>query len=89
VKVSTLPIYTSDRYPFRAVHSYVRRVHDSFGPERMLWGGDLSRLPCPYRQAITMFTEEMRWLSAEDKSWIMGRAACEWLRWPIAESIAA
>jgi hypothetical protein len=28
-----------------------------------------------------MFTEEMPWLTAEDKEWIMGRGVCEWLRW--------
>jgi hypothetical protein len=28
-----------------------------------------------------MFTDEMPWLSGEDKKWIMGRALCEWLGW--------
>ncbi len=28
-----------------------------------------------------MFTEEMPWLSDEDKAWIMGRGICEWLEW--------
>jgi hypothetical protein len=28
-----------------------------------------------------MFTEEIPWLSAEDKEWIMGRGICEWLDW--------
>ena len=47
----------------------------------MFWGTDLSRLPCPYRQGITMFTEEIPWLTAEDKEWIMGRGVCEWVGW--------
>ncbi len=33
-----------------------------------------------------MFTEEMPWLSAEDKTWIMGRGLCEWLGWPLLPS---
>ncbi|RPI41164.1 MAG: hypothetical protein EHM59_20760, partial [Betaproteobacteria bacterium] len=37
VKVSALPAYTNDTYPFRRVHPYVRRVYDSFGPRRMFW----------------------------------------------------
>ena len=81
VKVSALPTYTSDRYPYRALHPYLRRVYDSFGPKRMFWGTDFARLPCTYKQSITMFTEEIPWLSADDKEWIMGRGLCEWLRW--------
>ena len=45
-------------------------------------GADLSHLPCPYRQAVTRFTEELDYLSATDREWIMGRAIAEWLNWP-------
>jgi hypothetical protein len=30
-----------------------------------------------------MFTEEMPWLSADDKAWIMGRGLCAWLGWDL------
>ena len=83
VKVSALPSYTSDIYPYRSLHPYLRKVYDAFGPKRMFWGTDLARLPCDYRQAIAMFTEEIPWLTAEDKGWIMGRALCEWLGWKL------
>ena len=81
VKASALPCYTSDTYPFRRLHPYIRRVYDAFGPPRMFWGSDLSPLPCSYRQCITLFTEELPWLSAQDLEWIMGRGLCEWLEW--------
>jgi predicted TIM-barrel fold metal-dependent hydrolase len=83
VKVSALPCYTNEAYPFRSVHPYVRRVQDAFGPKRMFWGSDMSRLPptATYRQSVTMFTEEMPWLSAGDLEWIMGRGLNEWLEW--------
>jgi predicted TIM-barrel fold metal-dependent hydrolase len=81
VKASALPCFTNDVYPYRRLHPYIRRVYDAFGPKRVFWGTDLSRLPCTYRQAITMFTEEIPWLTAEDKAWIMGRGVCEWLGW--------
>jgi L-fuconolactonase len=83
VKASAMPYYTADSYPYRRLHPYLRRVYDAFGPRRVFWGTDLSRLPCTYRQAVTMFTEEIPWLSAEDKAWIMGRGLCEWLGWKI------
>ena len=81
VKASALPCYTKDSYPYRRLHPYLRRVYDAFGPQRMFWGTDYSRLPCSYRQAVTMFTEEIPWLTAEDKEWVMGRGLCEWLGW--------
>lgn len=81
VKASCLPHYTTDAYPFCWLHPYIRRVYDAFGPKRMFWGSDLSRLPCTYRQGVTLFTEEIPWLTANDKEWIMGRGVCEWLGW--------
>jgi hypothetical protein len=30
-----------------------------------------------------MFTEELPWLSSEDKAWIMGRGLCAWLDWNV------
>jgi L-fuconolactonase len=82
-KASCLPFFTSDTYPYRRLHPYIRRVYDAFGPKRMFWGTDLSRLPCTYRQGITLFTEEIPWLTADDKEWIMGRGVCEWLGWKL------
>ena len=83
VKVSALPTYTSDAYPYRALHPYLKRVHAAFGAQRMFWGTDLARLPCTYRQAVTMFTEEMPFFSRGDLEWIMGRGLCEWLGWTL------
>ena len=81
-KVTALPCYSGDKtYPYRSLHPYVRRVYDAFGPKRTFWGTDLSRLPCSYREGVTMFTEELPWLTAEDKEWVMGRGIREWLGW--------
>lgn len=82
-KVSALPCYSTDRYPYRSLHPFIRRAYDAFGPRRLFWGSDLTRSPIPYRQHVTMFTEEIAWLSDEDKAWIMGRGVCEWLGWPL------
>jgi L-fuconolactonase len=82
-KATIMPFYTADAYPYKSLHPYIRRVYDAFGPKRLFWGTDLSRLPCTYRQGVTMFTEEIPWLTAEDKEWIMGRGVCEWLGWKI------
>ena len=82
-KASALPCYSTDEYPYRSLHGYIRRAYDAFGPKRLFWGTDLSRSPIPYRQHVTMFTEELPWLTSEDKEWIMGRGVCEWIGWKV------
>ncbi|MDH3444154.1 MAG: amidohydrolase [Deltaproteobacteria bacterium] len=86
VKVSALPCYIDEPYPFKTVHPLVRRVVDAFGPQRCFWGTDLSHLPCPYKQVVTLFTEEMKSLSSAELEWIMGRGIAEWLNWPLPKS---
>ena len=67
----------------RSLHPYLRAVYDAFGARRVFWGTDLTRLPCSYRQALTLFSEELPWLSAADKEWTMGRGVCAWLGWEV------
>jgi len=83
VKVSALPCFSSEPYPFRNLNEPVRRVIEAFGPRRCFWGSDLSRMleRCSYRQGVTHFTEELDFLSADDLDWIMGRGLLECLRW--------
>lgn len=80
-KVSCYPFFTTDPYPFKKLHFRIRQVYDAFGPRRMFWGTDLSRLPCTYRQGVTLFTEELPWLKGQDLEYVMGRGVCEWLGW--------
>jgi predicted TIM-barrel fold metal-dependent hydrolase len=82
-KASALPCFSSEPYPYRNIHGYIRQVFDAFGPRRMFWGTDLTRLPCSYRQAVTLFTEELPWLAGTDLAWVMGRGVCEWLGWAL------
>jgi L-fuconolactonase len=82
-KASALPRYSSEPYPYPKLHPYLRRVFDAFGPKRMFWGTDLTGIPCSYRHAVTLFTDELPWLKGEDLEWVMGRGICEWLGWPL------
>ena len=83
-KASALPRYSDDVYPYRSLHRYIRQAYDAFGPKRLFWGSDISRSPISYRQHVTMWMEEIPWLTTEDKEWIMGRGVCEWLGWPLS-----
>jgi len=83
VKVSALPCFSSEPYPFRNLNGTLRRVIEAFGPRRSFWGTDLSRMleHCSYRQGVTHFTQGLDFLSADDLDWIMGRGLRECLRW--------
>jgi len=81
VKATGAPGYSSEAYPFRSMHPYLRRIYDAFGPNRVFWGTDISKMPCSWRQCVTMFTEELPWLNEPDKSLIMGGALCAWWGW--------
>jgi L-fuconolactonase len=82
VKVGGFPAYsTIDAYPYPSLHGHLRRVYDAFGPQRMFWASDLSRMPCTYREVVTLFTDGVPWLSEADKRLIMGESVCRWLDW--------
>jgi predicted TIM-barrel fold metal-dependent hydrolase len=86
VKMSSLPHKSSQPYPFRDLTDHIKRVFDAFGPRRCFWGTDITagidRFPkLTYQQRITHFTEELPFLSEEDKDWIMGRAVMRRLGW--------
>jgi len=83
LKATGAPSYSSQPYPYRDIHGHIRKLYDAYGPERMFWGTDITRMPCPWKQCVTMFTEEMPWLPAKDTELIMGRAVCNWLGWKI------
>jgi len=89
VKATGLPGAAADPYPFRSLHDPLRQVYDAFGPERMFWGTDITRMTCSWRQCVTLFTEELPFLSAHDKELIMGRAFCDWIGWILPSARAA
>jgi len=81
VKATGAPSYSSQPYPYRNIHDHLRRIYDAFGPARLFWGTDITRMPCSWRQCVTLFTEELPWLRGRDQELVMGRAVCEWLGW--------
>ena len=86
VKASGVPSLSAEAYPFRDVHPCMRALFDAFGPTRMFWGTDLTRMPCSYRECINLFTRELSWLKGGDLEGVMGRGVCEWLGWPLPPS---
>src|SRR2546425_12983889 len=81
VKMSGAPSYSSQPYPYKNIHGYLRQIFEAFGPDRSFWGTDIPRMPCSYRQCVTMFTEELPWLKGRDLERVMGGAVIDWLGW--------
>ena len=81
VKATAGPLYATDAYPFKSLTPYYRQIFDAFGPRRLFWGTDITRMPCPWRQCIDHVDGAMPWLSPADRELVMGRAVCDWLGW--------
>ena len=81
VKATALPSYTSESYPFTSLHDRIRRVLESFGPHRVFWGSDLSRLPGSYDDCVRLFTEALDFLNTEDLDRVMGGGLRAWIGW--------
>ena len=83
IKMSASPALSLESYPFRDVTPHIRRLFDAYGPRRCYWGTDMTNsfAKATYRQRITHFTEELDFLSEDDKDWIMGRAILARLKW--------
>ena len=83
VKLSASPGISRQNYPFRDVADHIKRLFDAYGPQRSYWGTDLtnSYAKASYRQRISHFTEELSFLSEEDKDWVMGKAIVQRLKW--------
>lgn len=82
VKAGGLPTYsTIDAFPHPSLHGYFRQVFEAFGPERIFWASDITRMSCSYRDVVTFITEGIPWLTSADKRLIMGEAVCKWLNW--------
>jgi predicted TIM-barrel fold metal-dependent hydrolase len=80
VKASALPCATSEPFPFPAAQRCVRLLVGAFGPERVFWGSDLTRLPCPYPEAVC-YLAEPGGLTADELPLVMGRGLEAFLGW--------
>jgi len=83
-KASAIPMYSREPFPFEDMHPHVCRAIEAFGPERVFWGSDLTRMrTCSYRQAVEVFTEHLSCLGPPERELVMGKALCDWIGWPL------
>jgi L-fuconolactonase len=82
IKASSLPCYTDSSYPFTSLEPYLRRIFEAFGADRIMWGSDLTRLPCSYLECLDHMRLELPFLTEDDRAQVLGGTAAALLRWP-------
>jgi predicted TIM-barrel fold metal-dependent hydrolase len=80
VKLTGGPFYADDAYPFRGLHRHYRAMYEAFGPRRLFWGTDITKMPCSWRQCVTHF-QDIDWIPEAHKKLIMGEAILDWIGW--------
>jgi predicted TIM-barrel fold metal-dependent hydrolase len=83
VKLSAVPGFSSESYPFKDMTPHLKRLIEAYGPQRCFWGTDLThqRGQYAYREYVTQFYEELSFLSADDMRLIMGAGILKFLDW--------
>ncbi|MBK9166804.1 MAG: amidohydrolase [Bryobacterales bacterium] len=84
VKLSHSWSLSKQEYPWRDTHDQIKRLYDSFGPQRLMWGTDwpVSERHATYGQTLSLIQDELKFLNEEDKSWILSRTVER--VWPFA-----
>jgi L-fuconolactonase len=72
---------SSQVYPWRDTHEAVKRVYQTYGAQRIMWGSDWppSLKWTTYTRTLS-YVREMDFFSKEDLAWILGKTALR--HWP-------
>ena len=75
VKISHTWSISKQPYPWLDAQEYVKRLHAAFGPRRLMWATDwpIVENVSTYERALRVVRDEMKFLNAEDKNWIMNK----------------
>ena len=84
VKVTSLPCFSTEAYPFPSTYAPMKRMLQAFGAQRLSWGSDFTRLTSTYAENLQLFTEAFDFIEKDDLEWIMGKSIARTLRWPVA-----
>ena len=75
VKISHTWSLSRRPYPWLDAQEHVRRVYDAFGPRRLMWSTDwpVCLANTTYDRTLAVVRDDMPFLNAEDKSWMLSR----------------
>ncbi len=75
VKISHTWSLSKQSYPWTDSQALVKRLYDTFGPHRLMWATDwpIAKDIATYPQRLTVVRDEMKFLNADDKSWVLSK----------------
>lgn len=75
VKVSHTWSLSHQPYPWLDAQELVKRLHATFGPERLMWATDwpIIEAVAKYHQALTVVRDDMKFLNEDDKRWMLSK----------------
>ena len=75
VKISHTWSLSKEHYPWLDSQQLVKRLYDSFGPQRLMWATDwpIAGNVATYTQRLTVVRDQMSFLTAGDKSWMLSK----------------
>jgi predicted TIM-barrel fold metal-dependent hydrolase len=76
VKVSHTWSLSRQAYPWRDAQELVKRLHATFGPQRLMWATDwpiIESSHAQYAQALSVVRDDMKFLNADDKRWMLSQ----------------
>jgi L-fuconolactonase len=82
VKISHMWSLSRQPFPYRDADTQVKRLYDTFGPKRLMWGTDwpISLKQLPYDQAVALYRDHLDFLLAKDREQILSKTVQE--VWP-------
>lgn len=85
VKISHTWSLSKQPYPWLDAQELVRRLHQSFGPQRLMWATDWPIVEghSTYAKALSVVRDDMKFLNDEDKSWMLSKTIER--VWPFSE----
>ena len=75
IKISHTWSLSKEAFPYRDSQAQVKRLYDTFGPRRLMWGTDwpICLANCSYAQTLSMVQDQMAFLNREDKHWMLNK----------------
>ena len=84
VKISHTWSISKQPYPWLDAQGYVKRLHQAFGPQRLMWATDWPIIEdrSTYFRALSVVRDEMHFLNAEDLRWMLCKTVERVLQFP-------
>ncbi|HLK65214.1 MAG TPA: amidohydrolase family protein [Bryobacteraceae bacterium] len=75
VKISHTWSLSKQPYPWLDAQELVKRLHQSFGPQRLMWATDwpIIEAVSTYEKALKVVRDEMKFLNADDLHWMLSK----------------